>query len=262
MNVRGRIQVSALINPATPNRTARITFAHRRQLPGFFLLRRAQEACDAQDPQDCLVPGFQRGAFTGRGDAGWRGRLRGRQGAARCVHVNAAQDDEVSGDAGDRPGRAHIAPAHAGGTAPRPCNRPVDPSRADRASALPIGEHRRGAIRCTVARSLRPLARRRRADRLCRSSGARGCGVDRAWRAAPVRRGRECWFAPVPSAPTVQPSPPPRRRRARPADRQARCSSGLASSSCTLAPGHRLTSPATSVTRNTWRSASANTARI
>ena len=98
MNVTGTTHVSAQINPATESHRAHHLPA--RQLTGLLvLLRRAQEAREDQDPHDRLIPGSQRGTFTRRGERGGADDLEFREGLLR-VRVDAAQDEEVGGDAG------------------------------------------------------------------------------------------------------------------------------------------------------------------
>ena len=117
---------------------------------------------------------FSGGAFTGRWERGGADEFEVGEGL-RCVGVDAAQDEEVGGDAGigrvvpverrhtqveshllaqERDVRRHESDEEW-----RPGDRPVDSSGADRASALPVGERRWGASGCGVAYSLRPLAR-------------------------------------------------------------------------------------------------------
>ena len=146
-----------------------------RQLPGLLvLLRRAQEAREDQDPHGRLIPGSQRGTFTRRGERGGADDFEFRK-CLLCVLVDAAQDEEVGGDAGV----GRVVPVERRHTEMKPhllaqegdvrrhesdeewcpCDRAVDPGGADRAPALAVGEHRWGAIRCGVTRPLRPHAR-------------------------------------------------------------------------------------------------------
>ena len=202
--------------------------------------------------------------------------------ACAVVGVDAAQDEEVGGDAGigrvvpverrHTQVKPHLLAqegdvrGHESDEERCPCDRAVDPGGADRAPALAVGEHRWGAIRCGVTRSPRPHAR---AVRVPIDLVDRQPLGDVVWIASgeAYQHARE-------RAGSVARVPRPRRlnrvlslgARVRPcpaAERQARCSSRPSAASAALAPGrHRLTSPATSVTRKIWPVSISNTDRI
>ena len=259
-----------------PNRAHHLLPA--RRLSRVLVLRRAQEARQDENAHDRLVPGSQRSSRTWSGERGGANDFKFRQGLLRFV-VHSAQDEEVGGDAGV--GRVvpverrhpQVKPhllsqegdvgGHEGDEEWRPCDRSVDPGGADRAPALALGEHGRGAIRCGVPRSLGPLARAVRLPSDFVDRQPLGNVVRIASGEAHQHAGDAQAVSHTRPEPRRLCRPPRRRRPARPAARQARCSSGLAPSSCALARGrHRLTSPATSVTRKTWPVSISNTARI
>ena len=112
--------------------------------------------------------------FTRRWERGGADDFEFREGLL-CVRVDAAKDEEVGGDAGvgrvvpverrHTQVKPHLLSqkgdvgGHQSDEERRPCDRAVDPGGADRAPPLAVGEHRWGALRCGVTRSLRPHAR-------------------------------------------------------------------------------------------------------
>ena len=174
MNVTGRIHVSAQINPATTNRTARSTFSQgvdRRVLSSSGGLRKPARTRTLtialyQDLSGVRVPGaWQRG---GADD------LKFRQCPLR-IRVHAAKDEEVGGDAGVgwvvpvQRGHAKVKPhllaqeadvgGHESDEERRPRDCAVNPGGADRPSSLALGERGRGTIRRGVPNLLSPRSR-------------------------------------------------------------------------------------------------------